>query len=203
MNNLLGGLSNGARLEQGNREPVISIGGSDGVRFSPLVGSRSDAWLLWRSPPTSEGWEVWAGGEPLVSPGYGGARPDWRHTSRQSGRHVTAAGEARASPSNWTLPHPNEPAYDTLTMATRPPHSRSRRRPISKPIEAPLHERNEQAEPGARTFWSGSTVADLAIAQGAQPVADPTELRADLWPEDESLDSFVEAIYESRRLGVA
>ncbi len=62
---------------------------------------------------------------------------------------------------------------------------------------------SEGAEPGAAGFWKGATVEELAEAQGVQPVEDPNTLWGDFWPEDESLDAFVEAIRESRRRDAA
>ena len=32
---------------------------------------------------------------------------------------------------------------------------------------------------------------ELASQQGVQPIADPTELLGDFWPEDESIDDFL------------
>jgi hypothetical protein len=39
----------------------------------------------------------------------------------------------------------------------------------------------------------------LAADQGVQPVVDLDSLRADFWPEDESVDDFVQTIRERRR----
>ncbi len=42
---------------------------------------------------------------------------------------------------------------------------------------------------------------ELADAQGVSPVADPKSLRGDVWPEDESVDDFLEARERWRREG--
>ena len=39
----------------------------------------------------------------------------------------------------------------------------------------------------------------LAAEQGVQPITDFGSLRADFWPEDESVDDFVRVIRERRR----
>lgn len=39
----------------------------------------------------------------------------------------------------------------------------------------------------------------LAAEQGVQPIDDLDSLRADFWPEDESVDDFVRTVREHRR----
>ena len=39
----------------------------------------------------------------------------------------------------------------------------------------------------------------LADEQGVQPIVDLDSLRADFWPEDESVDDFVRTVRERRR----
>jgi hypothetical protein len=39
----------------------------------------------------------------------------------------------------------------------------------------------------------------LAAEQGVQPITDFASLRADFWPEDESVDDFVRTVRERRR----
>ncbi len=63
---------------------------------------------------------------------------------------------------------------------------------MSKPRQA-LRKRSEQAELGAARFWTGATIEELDEAQPVPPVENPNELWGDFWPEDESLDAFVEA----------
>jgi hypothetical protein len=44
-------------------------------------------------------------------------------------------------------------------------------------------------------------VAEIAREQGVEPIRDLSSLRADFWPEDESVDEMVEAIRKWRREG--
>ncbi len=39
----------------------------------------------------------------------------------------------------------------------------------------------------------------LAVEQGVQPITDFDSLKADFWPEDESIDDFVRTVREGRR----
>ena len=48
-------------------------------------------------------------------------------------------------------------------------------------------------------FWKGATVAELAEMQGVMPVESLDDMWADFWPEDESIDDFIETIYQWRR----
>lgn len=41
----------------------------------------------------------------------------------------------------------------------------------------------------------------LAVQQGVQPIANPEELFADFWPEEETADQFVQAVREWRQEG--
>lgn len=47
-------------------------------------------------------------------------------------------------------------------------------------------------------FWVSKTVEDLAREQGVPPLADPASLKGD-WPEDESIDDFLDWLRESRQ----
>ena len=52
------------------------------------------------------------------------------------------------------------------------------------------------------TFWDRkTTLADLIARQGSKPLTRIEDLRADFWPEDESVDEFVESIRRWRREG--
>ena len=50
---------------------------------------------------------------------------------------------------------------------------------------------------GAKDFFASRSLEQLAEAQGVHPLTNPKEL-AGRWPNDENVDEFVEAIYESR-----
>ena len=58
-------------------------------------------------------------------------------------------------------------------------------------------------KPEARTppRAAPGTSEALAAQQGVKPVANPQELYADFWPEDETADQFVEAVRRWRREG--
>jgi len=55
------------------------------------------------------------------------------------------------------------------------------------------------AEPGL--FWTGYDVVTLAEEQGVQPVQSLDDLWGDFWPEDESVDEFIETVRRWRREG--
>lgn len=42
------------------------------------------------------------------------------------------------------------------------------------------------------------TVEELAVLQGVKPIASLEELKADFWPEDESVDEFIQTIRQWR-----
>jgi len=50
---------------------------------------------------------------------------------------------------------------------------------------------------GAREFFTSRSLAQLAESQGVHPLANPNELTGG-WPNDENVDDFVDATYESR-----
>ena len=56
------------------------------------------------------------------------------------------------------------------------------------------------AEP--ELFWTGYDVATLAEEQGVQPVQSLDDLWGDFWPEDESVDEFIETVRRWRREGL-
>jgi len=45
------------------------------------------------------------------------------------------------------------------------------------------------------------SLKELAAEQGVRPIASLDDLRADFWPEDESIDDFLAAVREWRRNG--
>jgi hypothetical protein len=61
----------------------------------------------------------------------------------------------------------------------------------------------DASPPAVPVFSSGSRrhidVQALARQQGVEPIQDPDVLRGDFWPEDESIDDFLQALRASRR----
>ena len=47
-------------------------------------------------------------------------------------------------------------------------------------------------------FWEDLTVEQIARRQGVRPFRSVEELKADFWPEDESIDDFIETIHRWR-----
>jgi hypothetical protein len=43
-------------------------------------------------------------------------------------------------------------------------------------------------------FWHPYPTATLAALQGVEPIADPNQLAGNIWPEDESVDEFLESL---------
>jgi hypothetical protein len=43
------------------------------------------------------------------------------------------------------------------------------------------------------------TIDQLATQQGVQPIIDIKQLAADFWPEDESVDEFIDTVRQWRR----
>jgi hypothetical protein len=77
-----------------------------------------------------------------------------------------------------------------------------RRKARGKPKAADRSANGIQAQPaGTSPFWKAQTIEELAAEQGIQPVADPRILRADFWPESESVDEFLAWLKELRREG--
>ena len=63
-------------------------------------------------------------------------------------------------------------------------------------IAQSLGQRYEHTHPA--DFWQPKTLAQLIEDQGVQPVGDIKELTADCWPEEESIDDFLEFIQRQR-----
>lgn len=57
----------------------------------------------------------------------------------------------------------------------------------------------EQRMAGARDFFSGGSIEDLAEAQGVKPLFDPEKL-AGGWPIEQELDDFLEEVYRTRSM---
>lgn len=54
-------------------------------------------------------------------------------------------------------------------------------------------------EPSTEDFWSCRSLKELARSQGVRPVDDLTELAANFWPDDESVDDLIEFVSRERR----
>ncbi len=48
-------------------------------------------------------------------------------------------------------------------------------------------------------FWKPRTLEQLLWAQQTLPVTNIDELAVEFWPEEESVDDFIEYIYQQRR----
>jgi hypothetical protein len=71
---------------------------------------------------------------------------------------------------------------------------------LDEPISLPAGRVRITVEPWPNTtFWGHVSVAELAAAQGVEPVESLDELWGDFWPEEETVDDFIEAIYQWRR----
>ncbi len=73
---------------------------------------------------------------------------------------------------------------------------------MSKSLRQTRREGGDAGEGDIKNFWRGASIEELAAAQGVEPIQNPDELWGDFWPEDESLDAFVEAIHELRHQDV-
>ncbi len=67
---------------------------------------------------------------------------------------------------------------------------------LDAPIALPVHRVRITLEPLPPTL--GPLLAELAEAQGVTPVKTLDDLWADFWPEKESVDDFIEPIYQGR-----
>ena len=49
--------------------------------------------------------------------------------------------------------------------------------------------------PREETFWNRkTTLADLIAKQGSKPITNIDDLKADFWPEGESIDEFIDTV---------
>ncbi len=69
---------------------------------------------------------------------------------------------------------------------------------LDEPIALAVNRVRITVEPLPTTFWDGATVAELAEAQAMAPIETLDDLWADFWPEEESVDDFIETIYQWR-----
>ena len=49
------------------------------------------------------------------------------------------------------------------------------------------------------SFWHGPSLDEIIEAQGVKPVTNLESLKSGAWPEDESVDDFLDYIYGQRR----
>lgn len=49
------------------------------------------------------------------------------------------------------------------------------------------------------SFWTEMTVEELAKIQGVKPIKTLDDLWGDFWPEDESIDDFIETVRQWRQ----
>jgi hypothetical protein len=54
-------------------------------------------------------------------------------------------------------------------------------------------------EEAAADFERVPTIEELAAEQGVKPVTDIQSLRGNFWPEDESIDEFLDWVYNEHR----
>ncbi len=59
--------------------------------------------------------------------------------------------------------------------------------------------RHYQQEPVTTSFWQPQAIEAIVASQQTQPVSDFSALKASFWPEDESVDDFIEFVDQQRR----
>ncbi len=69
---------------------------------------------------------------------------------------------------------------------------------LIRALSQSLH-RSYQQTPITADFWQPRTLDQLLQAQQTLPVTDIDELAVGFWPAEESVDDFVEYIYQQRR----
>ncbi len=71
-------------------------------------------------------------------------------------------------------------------------------------VDFEVHRLREQlAQNHTEAVWHGRTVQELAELQGVQAAQDLSHLRADFWPEEETVDDFVATVRQWRDIGRA
>lgn len=105
------------------------------------------------------------------------------------------------SPDNWRK------LYTRATRLGLPVEELAR-----QSLEATLAEPDKPARPDtlaevparvlreANIFWETTSLSELAERQGVRAIQSLEEVWGDFWPEDKSLDEFVSAIYQRRRV---
>jgi hypothetical protein len=59
--------------------------------------------------------------------------------------------------------------------------------------------RHYQQEPATTSFWQPQAIESIVASQQTQPVSDVSALKANFWPEDESVDDFIEYVEQQRQ----
>lgn len=58
--------------------------------------------------------------------------------------------------------------------------------------------RSHLSEQMTEVFWQPRTLDELLQMQQVGPIRDIASLKADFWPEHESIDDFIEYVYQQR-----
>lgn len=75
-------------------------------------------------------------------------------------------------------------------------------REVEEGKEKPKDESGKsKAGKGSGSFWRTESTEELAAEQGVKPVTDIDSLKGDFWPEDESIDEFLDWVYNVHRRG--
>lgn len=71
---------------------------------------------------------------------------------------------------------------------------------LDEPVSLPIGRVRITVErlPGD-TFWAGAAISELAEAQGVAPIQSLDELWGDFWPDEESIDNFIETVRQCRK----
>jgi len=67
-------------------------------------------------------------------------------------------------------------------------------RAVSRFLSQNYRRRESSAE-----FWQPHTIEDILQMRQTQPVRDISMLRADFWPKHETVDDFIDYIYQQRK----
>ena len=66
-------------------------------------------------------------------------------------------------------------------------------------ISLTLSHNYEERSSKKEDFWKPKTLEEIILSQQVSPVTNIDELAGDFWPEDESVDDFIDYIYQQRR----
>jgi hypothetical protein len=80
---------------------------------------------------------------------------------------------------------------------------------MTRQIVAEMHRRHrasapeEKAEPARYSATGHPSIQELMAEQGTAPIQDTSVLHGDFWPEEESVEDFLETLYAWRGLEVS